>query len=187
MADELRGRRVAVLATDGVEQSELEQPRQTVEQAGGRADLVSIHSGSIQAMRQDINPAETFPVDREVTDCSADEYDALVLPGGTTNPDSLRGDSSAVAFVRDFVNQGKPVAAICHGPWTLVEAGVVRDRTMTSFPNLRTDLRNAGANVVDREVVVDKGLVTSRDPNDLPAFNAKLVEEFAEGKHTAGV
>ena len=187
MADELRGRRVAILATDGVEQAELEQPRQTVEQAGARADLVSIHSGQIQAMHQDINPADRFPVDREVKDSSADDYDALVLPGGTTNPDSLRGDATAVTFVRDFVSQGKPVAAICHGPWTLVEAGVVSGKTLTSYPSLRTDLRNAGATVVDQEVVVDRGLVTSRNPNDLPAFNAKVVEEFAEGKHTAGV
>lgn len=186
MADELKGRRVAVLATDGVEQVELEQPRETVQQAGGTADLISIHSGQIQAMNADINPGDTFPVDREVKDCSAEEYDALILPGGTTNPDSLRGDETAVRFVRAFVDAGKPVAAICHGPWTLVEADVVRGRTLTSYPNLRTDIRNAGGTVVEQEVVVDGTIITSRNPHDLPAFNSKIVEEFAKGRSTVG-
>ena len=186
MADELKGHRVAVLATDGVEQVELEQPRETVQRAGGRADLVSIRSGRIQAMNGDINPADTFAVDREVADCSAEEYDALILPGGTTNPDSLRGDETAVRFVRAFVDAGKPVAAICHGPWTLVEADVVRGRTLTSFPNLRTDIRNAGGTVVDREVVVDGSIITSRNPNDLPAFNAAILEEFSQGRSAVG-
>jgi protease I len=186
MADELKGRRVAVLATDGVEQVELEQPRETVQRAGGTADLISIRSGQIQAMNADINPGDTFLVDREVEDCSADEYDALILPGGTTNPDSLRGDETAVRFVRAFVDAGKPVAAICHGPWTLVEADVVRGRTLTSYPNLRTDIRNAGGTVVEREVVVDGNITTSRNPHDLPAFNAKIVEEFAKGRSAVG-
>lgn len=186
MAEELKGRRVAVLATDGVEQAELEQPRETVERAGGQVDLVSIRSGEIQAMNRDINPADRFPVDREVEACSADEYDALILPGGTTNPDTLRGDASAVAFVRAFVDAGKPVASICHGPWTLVEADVVRGRTLTSFPNLRTDIRNAGGTVVDREVVVDGNVITSRNPRDLPAFDAAIVEEFAKGRSAVG-
>lgn len=186
MADELTGRRVAVLATDGVEQVELEQPRETVQQAGAQVDLVSIRSGQIRAMNADINPAEQFPVDREVQDCSVDEYDALILPGGTTNPDSLRGDATAVSFVRSFVDAGKPVAAICHGPWALVEADVVRGRTLTSYPNLRTDIRNAGGTVVDQEVVVDGTITTSRNPNDLPAFNAKIVEEFAKDRSAVG-
>jgi protease I len=174
MTDELRGRRVAVLAADGVEQVEYEQPRKAVEEAGGQVSLVSIDEGEIQAMNGDIDKGDKFPVDHRV---------ALILPGGTINPDKLRLDEDAVTFVRAFVTAGKPVAAICHGPWTLVEADVVRGRTLTSYPSIRTDLRNAGATVVDEEVVTDQGLVTSRNPDDLPAFCAKLVEEFAEGKH----
>ncbi|MEV0699880.1 type 1 glutamine amidotransferase domain-containing protein [Saccharopolyspora sp. NPDC050389] len=181
MANELRGRRVAILAADGVEQVELEQPRRAVEQAGARAELVSVHSGQIQAMNHDINPGDRFTVDREISDASADDYDALILPGGTINPDNLRRDARAVEFVRNFVASGKPVGAICHGPWTLVEADVVRDRKLTSFHSIRTDIRNAGGDVVDEEVVVDRGLVTSRSPRDLPAFNAKIVETFAQG------
>ncbi|MEV0081351.1 type 1 glutamine amidotransferase domain-containing protein [Saccharopolyspora sp. NPDC050642] len=181
MANELRGRRVAILAADGVEQVELEQPRRAVEQAGAEAELVSVHSGQIQAMNHDINPGDRFTVDREISDASADDYDALILPGGTINPDNLRRDARAVEFVRSFVDSGKPVGAICHGPWTLVEADVVRDRKLTSFHSIRTDIRNAGGEVVDEEVVVDRGLVTSRSPRDLPAFNAKIVETFASG------
>ncbi|MGW3473560.1 type 1 glutamine amidotransferase domain-containing protein [Saccharopolyspora sp. NPDC000995] len=181
MANELRGRRVAILAADGVEQVELEQPRQAVEQAGAEAELVSVHAGQIQAMNHDINPGDQFTVDREISDASADDYDALILPGGTINPDNLRRDARAVEFVRSFVDSGKPVGAICHGPWTLVEADVVRDRKLTSFHSIRTDIRNAGGEVVDEEVVVDHGLVTSRSPRDLSAFNSKIVETFARG------
>jgi protease I len=179
MADELRDLKVAILATDGVEQVELEQPRDAVQAAGARADLLSLDDGEIQAMNGDLEPADTFAVGRKVSDASADEYDALLLPGGTCNPDRLRMDDHAVRFVRDFVTSGKPVAAICHGPWTLVEADVVRDRQVTSFPSLRTDLRNAGAKVVDREVAIDDNLITSRNPGDLPAFCQAVVREFS--------
>ncbi len=184
MADELRGRKVAILATDGVEQVELEQPREAVERAGAETELLSLRTGEIQATHHDIHPTDTFPVDRPVSQASVDEFDALILPGGTVNPDALRLDTAAVGFVRDFVTSGKPVGAICHGPWTLVEADVVRGRTVTSFPSIRTDIRNAGGIVVDEDVVTDQGLVTSRNPNDLPAFTAKIVEEFAEGRHS---
>jgi protease I len=182
MANELQGKRIAFLAADMVEQIELTEPWKAVEQAGGRPELISIEEGAIQGFDH-FDPADTFPVDRTVEEVSADDYDALVLPGGVGNPDQLRVDENAVAFVRGFFEAGKPVAAICHAPWTLIDAGVVRGRTVTSWPSLQTDLRNAGANWVDREVVVDNGLVTSRKPDDLPAFNAKLVEEFAEGVH----
>ena len=183
MSDVLRERRVAILATDGVERVELEQPRQAVEGAGAQVELLSIRDGEIAARNNDLEDAGTFTVDRLVKDASVDDYDALLLPGGTVNPDKLRMDEGAVTFVREFFESGKPVAAICHGPWTLLEAGVLPGRRITSFPSLRTDLRNAGANVVDEEVVVDEGLVSSRSPDDLPAFCAKIVEEFAEGRH----
>jgi protease I len=183
MANELQGKRVAFLAADGVERVELQEPRSALDGAGAATTLLSIHDGEIQAREHDLDPAGSFPVDGLVANASIDDFDALVLPGGTVNPDRLRIDADAVAFVRDFFNSGKPVGAICHGPWTLVEAGVVRGRTMTSWPSVRTDLRNAGANVVDQEVVTDQGLVTSRWPDDIPAFNAKLIEEFAEGAH----
>lgn len=183
MANELDGRRVAILAADGVERVELEQPRDAVQNAGARTEVLSIAEGEIQARDQDLYEAGTFQVDRLVGDASADDYDALLLPGGTVNADKLRMDKNAVGFVRDFFATGKPVGVICHGPWTLVEAGVAKGRTLTSYWSLRTDLRNAGANVVEQEVVNDRGLVSSRSPDDLPAFCAKVVEEFAEGKH----
>ena len=179
MADELRDLKVAILATDGVEQVELEQPREAVQDAGAQTDLLSIEDGEIQAMNNDLEAAETFPVDRRVADASADDYDALLLPGGTCNPDRLRIDDDAVRFVRDFVTSGKPVAAICHGPWSLVEADVVRGRRITSFPSVHTDLRNAGAEVVDEEVVIDDNIITSRNPDDLPAFCDAFVHELS--------
>jgi protease I len=182
MADELKGKRVAFLATDMVEQVELTVPWQAVEQAGGSPELVSIKDGEIQGFNH-YDKADKHKVDRTVEEARADDYDALVLPGGVGNPDTLRMDENAVSFVRDFVEQGKPVGVICHGPWTLVEAGVVRGRTLTSFPSVRTDIRNAGGNWVDQEVVVDDGLISSRNPDDLPAFCRKLVEEFAKGAH----
>lgn len=178
--DTLKGRRVAILATDGVEQVELTDPRSAVEDAGATTQLVSLEAGEIQAMNHDVEIADKFTVDRVVGDVSVADFDALILPGGTTNPDKLRQDSAAVQFVKDFVNAGKPVGVICHGPWTLVEADVVRGRTLTSYPSVRTDIRNAGGTVVDEEVVTDNGLVSSRNPRDLPAFCKKIVEEFAE-------
>jgi protease I len=179
MADELTGCTIAVLAADGVEQVELEQPRQALVEAGALTELLSLEDGEIQAMNGDIEPADTFRVDRLVGDVSVDDYDGLVLPGGTCNPDKLRLDADAVAFVRDFVTSGKPVAVICHGPWTLVEADVVRGRRITSWPSIRTDLRNAGAEVVDEEVVIDDNLISSRNPDDLPAFCKALVAELS--------
>ena len=183
MADELNGKRVAILATDGVERVELEQPRDAVVDAGAEVELLSIHDGEIAARDHDLEDAGTFTVDGLVADASVDDYDALLLPGGTVNPDQLRMNDDAVACVRAFFESGKPIGTICHGPWTLVEADVVSGRQITSWPSVRTDLRNAGADWVDEGVVVDQGLVSSRNPDDLPAFCAKLVEEIAEGKH----
>jgi protease I len=182
MAQQLAGKRIAFLATDGVEQAELTEPWKAVENAGGRPELVSIKQGRIQAVNG-MDKADTFPVDKLVSQARAEDYDGLVQPGGVANPDKLRMDQQAVRFVADFFAAGKPVAAICHGPWTLVEAGVVRGRTLTSFPSLKTDIRNAGGRWVDEEVHTEQGLVTSRNPNDLPAFCRKLIEEFAEGVH----
>jgi protease I len=183
MTDKLNGRTIAFLvAGEGTEQIELTEPWKAVEQAGGTPELLSLESGEIQAFNH-LDKADTFKVDRVVSDASATDYDALVLPGGVANPDFLRADEDAVRFVREFFDQAKPVAAICHGPWTLVEADVVKGRTLTSWPSLKTDIRNAGGNWVDEEVVVDEGLVTSRNPDDLPAFCEKLVEEFCEGEH----
>ena len=182
MADKLQGKRVAFLATDMVEQVELTEPWKAVKEAGATPELVSLEEGEIQGFNH-YDKADTFRVDRTVEEAHADDYDALVIPGGVGNPDTMRTDENAVELVRQFFEQGKPVGVICHGPWMLVEAGVVRDRTVTSWPSLRTDIRNAGGNWVDQEVVVEDGLVTSRKPDDLPAFNAKIVEEFAEGRH----
>jgi protease I len=182
MADKLQGKRVAFLATDMVEQVELTEPWKAVEEAGGTPELISLEEGEIQGFNH-YDKGDTFKVDKTVEEASADDYDALVLPGGVGNPDTLRGDENAVEFTRQFFEQAKPVGAICHGPWMLVEAGVVRGRKLTSWPTLQTDIRNAGGEWVDEEVVVDNGLVTSRKPDDLPAFNAKIVEEFCEGKH----
>jgi protease I len=178
MPNALQGKKVAILAADGVEKVELEQPRAALRDEGAEVQLLSLKAGEIEARNHDLEPAGKFDVDRAVSDVSVDEFDALVLPGGTVNPDKLRLDDSAVSFVRDFVNSGKLVAAICHGPWTLVEAGVVAGRRLTSYPSIRTDLRNAGARVVDEEVVVDRNLVTSRSPADLPAFCSTIVQQF---------
>jgi protease I len=182
MANELQGKKIAFLAADGVEQIELTEPWKAVEQAGGQPELLSIDSGEIQGFNH-LDHGDTFPVDKQVAQADATDYDGLVLPGGVANPDFLRGDENAVAFVRDFFEQGKPVGVICHGPWTIVEAGVVKGRKITSWPTLQTDIRNAGGNWVDEEVVVDAGLVSSRKPDDLSAFCAKIVEEFGEGEH----
>jgi protease I len=182
MPTPLKGKRIAFLATDGVEEVEYVQPREAVEKAGAEVDLVSIKQGSIQAFNH-LDRSETYDVDVVAAKADPDRYDGLVLPGGVANPDFLRTDADAVRFVRAFFDTHKPVGAICHGPWTLIEAGVVEGRTVTSWPSLRTDLANAGATWVDEECFVDSGLVTSRKPDDLPAFCAKIVEEFAEGKH----
>ena len=177
MAD-LNGKRIAFLATDMVEQVELIEPWKAVEQAGGTPELVSLEKGEIQGFNH-YDKADKFSVDRTVAEASPDDYDGLVLAGGVGNPDRLRMDENAVQFVRSFVDGGKPVGVICHGPWTLVEADVVRGRTLTSFPSIKTDIRNAGGNWVDQEVVVDDNLVSSRWPDDLPAFCKALVEQFA--------
>jgi protease I len=183
MADDLNGKTIAILvANEGIEQIELVEPRKALEGAGATVHLIAPDSGEVQAFNH-LDKADTFPVDKAVSDASADDYDGLMLPGGVANPDSLRMDQDAVAFVAGFVNAGKPIAAICHAPWTLIQANAVKGRTLTSWPSLQTDLRNAGAEWVDEEVVVDQGLVTSRGPDDIPAFNAKMIEEFAEGAH----
>jgi protease I len=182
MAQDLNGRTIAILATDGFEQSELTEPLRALKEAGAAVHVVSPKPHSIRGW-DETDWGDEVPVDVELADARPEDYDGLVLPGGQINPDKLRLEPRAVDFVRAFVAAGKPVGAICHGPWLLVEADVVRGRTLTSFASIRTDLKNAGANWVDREVVVDQGLVTSRNPGDLEAFNAKLIEEFAEGRH----
>jgi protease I len=178
----LSGKRIAFLATDGFEQSELVQPWQAIKEAGAEVVLVSPKEGKIQGMNHD-EKADQFTVDQSVHSASAEDFDGLVLPGGVANPDSLRTCDDSVSFVRDFFKQHKPVAAICHGPWTLIEADVVRGRCVTSWPSLKTDLINAGADWVDEPCVCDAGLVTSRKPDDLPEFCEKAIEEFAEGRH----
>ena len=182
MANELRNKRVAVLVDNRFEQSELMEPRKALQDAGATADVISPQTGKVKGW-QHTNWGEEIPVDRKLDEAKPDEYDALLLPGGVMNPDKLRANQAAVRFVKHFVDSGKPIAAICHGPWTLIEAGATRGRKMTSWPSLQSDLRNAGAEWVDQEVVTDRGLVTSRKPDDIPAFNRKMIEEFAEGIH----
>jgi protease I len=180
--NELTGKRIAVLATDGVEESELVAPLEALEDAGAEAHVLSPKSGTIQAYQHD-EKGDDIPVDHTLDEVKADDYDGLVLPGGVINPDRLRLKPEAINFVRHFVRSGKPIAAICHGPWTLIDADGVRGRKMTSWPSLKADLSNAGAVWVDQPVVVDNGLVTSRRPDDLQEFCAKMIEEFAEGRH----
>jgi protease I len=184
VANELQGKKIAILlAPVGTEQVEFEESKKAVESEGATVDVVGLQTGDAQTMNSDVNPGDTFTVEKTFSEVSADEYDGLVVPGGTVGADKLRGSDEAVSFVHSFFDQAKPVGVICHGPWTLVEADVVKERTLTSYPTLKTDIRNAGGNWVDEEVVVDQGLVTSRNPDDVPAFCAKIVEEFAEGKH----
>jgi protease I len=184
MAQDISGKTIAILATDGFEQSELIEPKKALEQAGATVRVVSPKEGSIRGWDH-TDWGQEVPVDVALEGAKTEDYDGLVLPGGQINPDKLRLEPKAVAFVKAFFEAGKPVGAICHGPWLLVEADVACGRTLTSFPSIRTDLKNAGAEWVDREVVVDQGLVTSRKPDDIPAFNAKIIEEFAEGRHEA--
>jgi protease I len=182
MEQNLAGKKVAILVADGFEQVEMTKPREALHEAGAETKIVSPSSDQIQGMNH-LDKGERFDVDIPLEKARPDEFDALMIPGGLANPDTLRSTEAALEFVRHFFENGKPVAAICHGPWVLVDAGVVRGRTVTSWPAIKTDLRNAGANWVDKEVTVDNGLVTSRKPDDIPAFNEKMIEEFSEGKH----
>jgi protease I len=182
LAGELNNTRVAALVDNGFEQSELLEPKKALEAAGARVDIVSPQSGKVKGW-QHTDWGQEVSVDVALDSASPDNYDALLLPGGVMNPDKLRANAKAVAFVKAFADSGRPIAAICHGPWTLIEAGAVKGRKVTSWPSLQTDLKNAGANWVDQEVVTDNGLVTSRKPDDIPAFNRKMIEEFAEGRH----
>jgi protease I len=182
MAVNLKGKKVAFLATDGVEQVELTEPRKALDQAGATTYLIALKGGEIKGWKFK-EWGDNFKVDKTVDQAKASDYDALVLPGGVINPDNLRTDSRAVSFIKEFANSGKPVAAICHGPWTLIEAGVVRGRKITSWPSLKTDLKNAGANWVDEQVVADGNFITSRKPDDIPVFSQKIIEEIADGKH----
>jgi protease I len=178
----LTDKKIAILAADGFEQAELEEPKNALDEAGAITHIVSVASGKIQGMHH-ADKGDKFPVDVTLDDADAGDYDGLMIPGGLMNPDTLRSAPAALHFVRHFFEKGKPVAAICHAPWVLIDAGVVKGRTITSWPAIQTDVRNAGGNWVDKEVVVDNGLVTSRKPDDIPAFNKKMIEEFAEGKH----
>ena len=178
----LDGKKIAILATDGVEQVELTEPRKAIEDAGAQTELLSLEDGEILAFNH-LDHGDKFPVDKAVADASPDDYDGLVIPGGVANGDFLRADEDAVRFVAAFAQTRKPIASICHGPWILVETGIVKGRTITSWPSLKTDVENAGGTWVDEEVHVDQGLVTSRKPDDIPAFSAKAIEEFAEGAH----
>jgi protease I len=182
MADKLSGKKVAILAADGFEEVELTKPKKALEDAGAKTSVVSIKSGKIQGMNH-ADKGETVAVDLTLDDAKPQDFDALMIPGGLMNPDTVRSTPEALEFVRHFFDKGKPVAAICHAPWVLIDAGLVRGRTLTSWPAIETDVRNAGGNWVDREVVVDNGLVTSRKPDDIPAFNEKMIEEFGEGRH----
>ncbi len=182
MPDKLKGKRFAILATNGFEQSELEEPKKALEAEGARAEVVSLKHGQIRGWKH-TDWGDSVAVDVTIQRANPDDYDGLVLPGGVLNPDKLRVDPEAVSFVRAFVQSGKPIAAICHGPWTLINAGGVRGRKVTSWPSLQADLENAGAHWIDQQVVVDQGLVTSRKPDDLPAFNRKMIEAFAEGQN----
>lgn len=182
MAQSLDGLKVAVLATDGFEQVELTKPVAALKAAGATVEVVAPKAGEIQGFNHH-EKGDRTPVDRSLAEASPDDYDAIVLPGGVINPDQLRLEPQAIDFIRYFSHAGKPIAAICHGPWTLIDAGAVRGKQVTSWPSLKTDLKNAGADWVDQDVVVDRGLVTSRKPDDLPAFCAKMIEEFAEGRH----
>jgi protease I len=185
MDQQLRGKKVAILVANGFEQVELTEPRQALEDAGASTFIVSPEDQSVRGWNS-TDWGGTFKVDVPLAAAKPDDYDALLLPGGVMNPDQLRIDASALTFVRAFFEDGKPVAAICHAPWTLIDAQVVAGRRMTSYPSIRTDLKNAGANWVDEEVVVDDGLITSRKPDDIPAFNAKMIEEIHEGVHARG-
>lgn len=182
MANRLEGKKVAILVTDGFEQVELTEPKQALEEAGATTQIISPAEGKVKGW-QHTEWGDEFPVDVALSGARAADYDALLLPGGVMNPDKLRMDENAVKFVQDFASAGKPIAAICHGPWLLVEAGIVKGRNVTSYPSIRTDMENAGGKWLDQEVVTDNGLVTSRRPRDIPAFNRKMVEEFAEGRH----
>ncbi len=182
MQSDLSGKKVAILVADGFEQVEMTEPRKALEDAGAHTDLISLKGGKVKGW-QHTEWGTEFNVDVTIDAASPDYYDALVLPGGVMNPDKLRNDTRAVDFVRAIADAGKPIAAICHGPWTLIDAGVVKGREMTSYPSIKRDLINAGAKWVDKEVVVDNGLVTSRKPDDIPAFNRKMIEEFREGLH----
>ena len=182
MAGELSGRRIAFLATDGVEQAELTKPWDAIKSAGAEVELISLETGKVRGYNH-LDEGDAFKVDKTVSEASSGDYDGLVLPGGVANPDALRMNDDAVKFTRGFFDAGLPVAAICHAPWMLIEAGVVEGKKVTSWPSLQTDLRNAGAKWADEEVIVDEGLVTSRKPDDLPAFIEKAIEEFGEGKH----
>lgn len=186
MSNELSGKKIAILVENGFEQVEMTEPRKALEAAGAKADLISPQEKSVKGMQHD-KPGDSFDVDVPLKKANPNDYDGLVLPGGVANPDRLRMDPDAVRFVKSFFEAGRPIAAICHGPWTLIEAGAASGRTMTSWPSLKTDLSNAGAKWVDQEVVVDRGLVTSRKPQDIPAFNRKMIEEFREGNHGPGL